>query len=250
MSRLQLSRKAFPTPPARDTAICAAVLRRVAAGELPATLRVFRPGRVVAFGRRDANHPRFGEAVATAREQGFGAVVRLAGGRAAVFTEQTVALSLDIPVGDPHTGIASRFDDVAGRLVRALRDLGVDAAVGPVPGEYCPGRHSINAGGRVKLAGLGQRLVRGAAHTGGVLVVDAAGIAEVLDPVYRILDLDWDPASVGGVADEAPVDWETVRDALVRALARDHDLLAWEPDAPTLELAAQLLDEHTPTVPA
>ena len=40
------------------------------------------------------------------------------------------------------------------------------------PGEYCPGRYSVNARGAVKLAGIGQRIVGGGSHTGVVLVVE------------------------------------------------------------------------------
>ena len=36
----------------------------------------------------------------------------------------------------------------------------VDARVGEVPGEYCPGSHSVNARGRVKVVGTAQRMVR------------------------------------------------------------------------------------------
>ena len=42
-----------------------------------------------------------------------------------------------------------------------LGRLGVDARVGEVPGEYCPGAFSVNARGRIKLAGVGQRLISG-----------------------------------------------------------------------------------------
>jgi hypothetical protein len=89
----------------------------------------------------------------------------------------------------------------------------VDARVGEVPGEYCPGGYSVNARGSTKLAGLGQRLIAGGAHVGAVIVVDRADLVrEVLGPVYAALGLDWDPAAVGAVSDEAP--GTTVADVL------------------------------------
>ena len=87
----------------------------------------------------------------------------------------------------------------------ALARLGVDARVGEVPGEYCPGAFSVNARGRTKLAGVGQRLISGAAHLGGVVVVrDSAGVRDVLIPVYEALGLEWDPETTGSVEDEVP----------------------------------------------
>src|SRR5436190_327614 len=84
-----------------------------------------------------------------------------------------------------------------------LRTLGVDARVGEIPGEYCPGAYSVNARGATKLAGIGQRMIRGAAHMGGVVVATGADqIADVLVPVYEALELDWDPATSGSVAKE------------------------------------------------
>ena len=88
-------------------------------------------------------------------------------------------------------------------ITGALRGLGVDARVGEVPGEYCPGAYSVNARGAAKLAGIGQRMIRGGAHLGGVVVASGGGeIADVLRPVYRALELDWDPATSGSVTDE------------------------------------------------
>lgn len=53
--------------------------------------------------------------------------------------------------------------------------------------------------------GVGQRLVREAAHVGGVVIVDDGHrIRDVLIPVYRALHLDWDPRTAGALADRAP----------------------------------------------
>ena len=70
-----------------------ALLQRVAAGELPETLRLARPGAMVAFGKQDAVASGYADAVRAARSGGFEAVLRLAGGRAAVFHEGTIALA-------------------------------------------------------------------------------------------------------------------------------------------------------------
>lgn len=232
--------------PERDTAVASALLARVDAGELPATLRLARPRRVVAFSGRDAASPGFADAVEAATAHGFGAVLRLAGGRAAVFTSGTLSFSLSEPAETPSAGIEARFASMATRLRDALRTLDVDAHVGEVAGEYCPGAWSVNARGRVKLAGIGQRLRRRAAHTGGVLVVDdAAAIRDVLIDVQAAMGLDWDPSTVGAALDEAGgASWDRVRDAVVATFAADHDLEPWVVDDATLAVADRLGPRH------
>src|SRR3954453_6183290 len=90
MPPLRLLTESFPDDPALDTAVSRALLERVAAGELPESLRLARPGRMVAFGKQDAIADGYAVAAAAARDQGFHAVLRLAGGRAAVFHEDTL----------------------------------------------------------------------------------------------------------------------------------------------------------------
>jgi octanoyl-[GcvH]:protein N-octanoyltransferase len=144
-----------------------------------------------------------------------------------VFHEGTLALSWAIPDADARAGIRPRFELLADIVVDALRSLGIDARVGEVPGEYCPGEHSVNARGRTKLMGVGQRVVEGAAHVGGVIVVDGADlIRDTLLPVYAALEVDWDPSTVGSLAAEAPgLTWDDARIALEAAFARRFDLL-------------------------
>jgi octanoyl-[GcvH]:protein N-octanoyltransferase len=250
VTRLRLIDDPFPEDPALDVAISRALLERVAAGELPDTLRLGRPVAWVAFGKRDAISPAYPGAVTRAREAGFGAALRLAGGRAAAFHEGTVAIAHAVADEDARSSVHDRFRETADLLARALRGLGVDARVGVVPGEYCPGGYSVNAGGRTKLAGVGQRVIRGAAHIGGVVVVDGADrVRDALLPVYAAMDLDWDPATAGSVADEAPgTRWEQVADALRQAYAESYELVEGELDEDTLALARRLAPEHTAPV--
>ncbi|MGH2572622.1 MAG: lipoate--protein ligase family protein, partial [Actinomycetota bacterium] len=84
---IRLVREGFPDPPAMDTAVSRAILERVSAGLDSETLRIHRPGAIVAFGPRDRLATGFASAVEAARERGFDSILRLAGGRAAVFHE-------------------------------------------------------------------------------------------------------------------------------------------------------------------
>jgi octanoyl-[GcvH]:protein N-octanoyltransferase len=232
--------------PVLDTALSRALLQRVSEGRHPEVLRLHRTDDVMAFSVLDRTRPGFHRAVAAARASGFTPVLRLAGGRAAAFHDATLAFGWSRPVTELHAGIHERFREVADVLRTALRSLGADARIGEVPGEYCPGEYSINAGGRVKLAGIGQRVIRGAAHVGGVVVVDGTGrMREAIEPVYRALDYPFEPASVGSLQDEVgKCSLEDAADAIRRALSRLLELEPVEPEAEALALARELSPAH------
>jgi octanoyl-[GcvH]:protein N-octanoyltransferase len=246
LDTLRLIRHSFPDQPELSTAISRTVLSRVAAGELPPTVRIHRPGNEVAFGRQDIASPGYPAAAEAARAAGFAAVERLAGGRAAVFHQGTIAIARAYSDPQPPKRTYARFEEMAELIANALREFGVDARVGEVPGEYCPGAYSVNARGKAKLAGIGQRMIRGGAHMGGVVVASGGReVARVLEPVYRALDLDWDPATSGSVSDEAgrEVDPGEVDEALIAGLAKRYELVDAELDEETVRRAAQALEE-------
>ena len=246
---IRLVREEHADEPALDTAISRAMLLPASEGRLDETFRLHTPGRAVAFGKRDTIDPGYRSAVAAARSAGFVPVERIAGGRAAVFHEGTLAFSWTIPTPDARTGIRDRFRSLAELNVRALRRLGVPAQVGEVDGEYCPGEWSVNAGGRVKLMGVGQRLARGAAHVGGVVVVsDAPLVNTVLGPVYQALGLSFRPEATGAVEDVVGgvtnAEVAAAVEAEVHLLGR---VLDTRIDRATLSRARRVIPEHLPS---
>jgi lipoate-protein ligase A len=248
VNSLTLIRESRPGP--RDVAISHSILSAVASGDLDATLRLHVPGAMVAFGRSDRVTPGYAAAVRAARAHGFEAVERLAGGRAAVFHESTIAFSLALPHAEPKTGIQSRFELVSGLMAAAFEALGIDARIGEVPGEYCPGAWSVNVGGKVKVMGVGQRLVRGAAHIGGVVVVDEGDrIRDVLIPVYRALGLDWDPRTAGSLADRSPgITVKLVMDSIEAQFRGRFEVLEGRLPPAILAEADALVADHLPNV--
>jgi octanoyl-[GcvH]:protein N-octanoyltransferase len=245
LETLRLIRHSFPDHPELSTAISRTILRRVAAGELPPTIRIHRPGNEVAFGRQDIASPGYAAAAEAARAAGFAAVERLAGGRAAVFHQGTIAIARAYRDPQPPKRTYSRFEEMADLITNALRGLGVDARVGEIPGEYCPGAYSVNARGRAKLAGIGQRMIRGGAHMGGVVVASGGGeVARVLEPVYRALELDFDPPTSGSVSDELQreVDAGEIEEAVIAELAKHYELVDTELDQQTVETAGRSLE--------
>jgi lipoate-protein ligase A len=244
--KIVVHEESFPERAAYDTAVSRALLTAVGEGSSPAALRLYTPGDSVAFSLLDRVQPGFQEAVAAARAQGFEAMLRLAGGRAAVFTRATLGFAWCVPDAEPRRTIGARFDEMADVIAAALRALGVDARVGAVSGEYCPGDHSVNARGQVKLMGLGQRIVRGAAHVGGVIVLgDSARIRDVLSPVYAHMGFEWEPGTVGSIEDEVgTIPRADVIEALLCEFGKRHGLTP-APLDPELLRAAELREsEH------
>ncbi len=259
-----LATESFPADGLLDTAVSAALLRQVARGEIPPTVRLLRTGPILAFGKLDRLRPGFRRAVELAREAGYEPVERIAGGRAAVFHEGTISFSRAIRAeggSGSYPGTRRRFATMAETIAAAFGTLGIDGRVGEVAGEYCPGEFSVNSRGAVKLGGIGQRVIVGGAHVGAVIVVrGAARINAVLEPIYDALDLTYDPATTGSIAaelgeDEAPVPssepdplLESVLEA-IRAEQEKSTPLAHAALTPsTLALAEKMKRDYEPRV--
>lgn len=227
-----------------NVALPHALLDLVAAGRRRPVLRCYRPAATVAFGRRDTFLPGFPDAIAAASRHGFSPVIRGAGGRAAAYDEGSLIFDEVMPADG--SAIRERFADDAHRQARALQSLGVDARVGEVPGEYCPGEFSVNARGRVKLIGAAERIVKGAWLHSSVIVVEAAPrLRAVLTDVYGALGLDWDPSTTGAVADEAPgTGIEDVRAALLAEYETRYALAPASLTETDLARAGELLARH------
>ena len=241
-----LLRDAFPEDPALDLAVGHALLREVAEGGPGPLLRVYRPGPTVAFGRLDALLPGFADAAGAARAHGFAPVLRAPGGHAAAYDGGSLCLEQITPQPVAYDGLQERFEEASERIAGALRELGADAHVGEVPGEYCPGRFSVHVGG-VKIAGTAQRAVRGAALLGVSLVVTGGErIRAVLRDVNAALGLEWDERTAGALEDVLPgVTVEDVESALLRAYGAS-DRAAGTLGAATLTRARELVDRHRP----
>jgi len=201
------------------------LLQRARHGKLGPSLRLYRPQPTVAFGQRDANLPGFHAAEDACRDLGFEPLIRKAGGRAAAYHQGTLVIDHIEPHPDAIVRAKARFSEFGELLAGALRSVGVHAAVGEIPGEYCPGEFSVHGedpdfpAHRIKLIGTAQRVVSGGWLFSSVIVVeDSAPIREVLTASYSALGLEWDPATAGAANDLLPhVDVQTVEDAVIEA---------------------------------
>jgi len=220
------------------------LVRRVSAGEVKEALRVYRPAApVVVFGRRDTRLPGFGAAVGAARAAGFEALVRAVGGRPVAYTTEALVVDHVKHERLAPDGMETRFKQYGTLYADVLQTLGIDARVGAVPGEYCPGAHSVNARGVVKLVGTGQRVVpNGWLFSALIVVGDDARLRPLLADIYRHLELPFDPVSVGSLSTEVPgLTVETVEHQVLDAYgAADPQPL----DDATLALAQSLAGDH------
>ena len=232
---------------ALELALARAMVMEARDGQVEETLRVYRPAvPVVVFGRRDTRLPGFVSAVDAARAAGFEPVVRATGGKAVAYT--SAALVVDHVRHEPGSigGQDARFETFGEMFVDLFRGFGVDARLGAVPGEYCPGAHSVNARGVEKLVGTAQRMVPGAWLFSALVVVgDEDRLRPVLGEVYRCLGQDFDEGSVGSLSREVPgLDADAVEAAVVEAYAAGRPAMPVAVPDELLETARGLVDQH------
>lgn len=230
-----------------DTAISRVILQRVSDGEMPESLQIGQPHRVVAFGRHDALTDGFGDAVEIANAHGFDPTIRIAGGRAVAFHPHVVRFAWTVPSADPVKDMHDRFISVTEHVIRALAALGVRAIMGELEREYCPGKYSVYLDEGGKIMGSGQRLARSAAQVAGIVVVrDASLVNEVLMPIYATLGLDMDPTKTAAVTDAADVEPGAVAAAMVQQFSGGRETLQSVLDDTTMALARRYQPEHDP----
>lgn len=230
--------------PAADLALSHALVRSCAAGLVAPALRIYRPSTpLVVFGRRDTRHPGYPRALEAALDEGFTPAIRATGGRAVAYTTQALVVDMVGRERPSVSGQERRFAQFGHRFADLLRQQGIDARVGAVPGEYCPGAHSINARGTSKLVGTAQRVLRTAWLFSSLVVVgDQEPVRKVLTRVYGALDLPFDPSSVGSLVHENPnLTVRALEEALRSAWAVDR-LVASSKDL--LRLREELLPDH------
>lgn len=184
-----------------------ALLLRAPEAEWSELVHLYVPsGPTVAFSGRDLRSPGIAAATEVARAAGFTPVVRSPGGRMVAYDSGAVVIDhLDRTTDIRHAGSAT-FAANAESHVRVLRGLGdIDARVGEVDGEYCPGEYSINVGGTTKVVGSAQRVTAtGSLFSTVVQVVVSDRVRAVLTDVSEALGYDLRQSSIAGLADHAP----------------------------------------------
>jgi octanoyl-[GcvH]:protein N-octanoyltransferase len=212
-----------------DIATGPSLLRRTTALATNPLVRIYRPRPVVAFGGSDRRSPGFDAAFDVAVQHGFMPMLRAPGGHAVAYHRQSLCVEFFAATDDPHRGMHERFEQIGGLFRVALARLGIDAQLGSVPDEYCPGKHSLNVDNRVKLVGTAQRIIKGGWMFGaGIVCERPTAIRDVLTDVYAALGLAFDPTSVAATQELSPIaDTGALEAALLETLYEqldvDHD---------------------------
>lgn len=194
---------------AEDLAYSTTLLRAVQHGDLTGPIvRLYRPEPTVSFGQQDVRLSGYEVAREQSQRHGFTPTVRKVGGRAAAYHRDSLIIDHIQPEVDAMVGFRQRFEYFGELFTNILHRLGVDAAVGEIPGEYCAGEYSVHAvvspQQRIKLAGTAQRVVKGAwLFSTSLVVQNGAAIRGVLTDVYRALEIPFAPETAGAVEDAA-----------------------------------------------
>jgi len=168
-------------------------------------LRIYRPEPTAAFSPRDTTLETYAAAAEAMLARGFEPVERRAGGQLAVYDGGALIVDLVAPHGEPRTDVHDRFKLFSDAIASALAGTGIDTRVGEIDGEYCPGTYSVNAEGRIKLAGIAQRVGRCGYHLGAVISVRTSDRARTaVAEAYRIMDYPFCPATFGALSDFVP----------------------------------------------
>jgi lipoate-protein ligase A len=229
----------LPGGPAQDVAL-GPVLLAQGLGGAAEMVRIHRPEPTAAFSRRDTNQPGYDRAADAAREFGFTAVVRPQGGRLAAYHRGSVVIDHVLREANPQAGLKKRFEQYAELHARVLRGLGLDARIGELPGEYCPGEHSINASGASKIVGSAQRVTRdGWLFSSVIQVTDSHSIREMLSEAYSRIGYPLDPTTIGSMEDHLPgVTAEAVAEELRREYVATMDAVPARLSAEILQAVA------------
>lgn len=208
-------------PPTCDVVLGLVLLREGLPGASE-MIRVYTPAPTAAFSRRDSRQPEFPTALRAAQEAGFAPVLRGPGGRLAAYHRGSVVIDHIVRAAHAQDGLVERFELFAALHATVLSELGLDARVGELEGEYCPGQYSVNGAGVAKLVGSAQRLTRDGWLFSSVIQVQGTdALRDVLIPTHHALNYDLAASTIGTVEDFVPgLTTEIVADALLRAYTK------------------------------
>ena len=185
--------------PQNDISIAPRLLKYSIGKSTGSLARIYRPQRTVAFTSRDISTAGYADAVTQAENLGFSAVKRSPGGRAVAYHEESVVFDLLSHDPNPHKFINERFQAMGEVFIETFARLGINSHLGELPREFCPGKYSVVTDS-VKLVGTAQRVTPGGWLIGAsVIVRNVAPVREVLDYVYRSINVDMDPSTVASL---------------------------------------------------
>lgn len=232
-------------------AVLGPVLLRRGLDDAVQVIRIYSPEPTAAFSRRDSRRPGFPAAVEAAKAAGFTPVLRGPGGRLAAYHRGSVVIDHVLRLPHSQAGLEERFEFFSELHAVVLAGFGVDARVGELDGEYCPGQYSVNAAGVGKIVGSAQRITRdGWLFSSVIQVTGSAALRDVLTVTHRALGYELDASTISAVEDFVPgTTTEVIAETFRHAYAKDAgDVLGELPTDIVQEVqeAAALLEAQLP----
>lgn len=254
---LILDDQPLPGGPAADVLLGPLLLAK-GMGGAQEIIRIYRPAPTAAFSRRDSRRPGFARAAQAAGELGFLPVIRPQGGQLAAYHRGSVVIDHVVRTPNPTVGLKDRFEHFATLHADVLSTFGLDARIGELPGEYCPGAYSINVAGATKIVGSAQRITRdGWLFSTIIQVTGSASIRDVLTRAYDEIGYELNSSTIGSVEDYRPgVTADAVGQALISDYSATVDAIRGPLSAEALQEVASMVDALTaattvkPTSPA
>lgn len=133
--------------PQENTDLDAVLGSAVAAGERPATIRIWRstPQPGLSLSRRDVSTPAGDRAAQALRASGYQVVVRQTGGTAVPQGDGVFHLTYLFPRQHPFATTDAYYRLLTSPLVSWMGSYGLDSRVGSLAGSYCDGSYNVLA---------------------------------------------------------------------------------------------------------
>ncbi|MCF2856711.1 hypothetical protein L1286_04470 [Pseudoalteromonas sp. SMS1] len=162
------------------------LLKQVATGELPATIRLWECPQSLIVSRKEAKLPHFELASHTLAQLDWPVAVRDSGGTAVPHGPGILNFSLILAQTKEATlNVDTIYIALCEPIRSALSNLGIQSEYGETPGAYCDGRFNLNIDA-LKVTGTAQRITLSGSNPYGLHrgVLAQAMIMVEADPHY------------------------------------------------------------------
>jgi len=212
--------------PRNDIEVAPKLLRHSIEKSTGTYARIYRPQRTLAFTSRDRSTIGYENAIIQAENLGFAPVVRSPGGRAVAYHEESLVIDILSRDPNPHQFINERFVALGEIFMESFEKLGIDSKLGQLPKEFCPGKYSV-INDQFKLVGTAQRISKGGwLISGSVVVRNSYPVREVLNNVYKALNLEMDPKTVGSLSEViSTISVDDVNTSLLETLTNHFEIM-------------------------
>ncbi|MDK2595800.1 lipoate--protein ligase family protein [Pseudoalteromonas obscura] len=152
----------------RALALDSTLLKQVAKGEQPATIRLWECPQSLIVSRKEARLADFDSACDTLAQLGWPVSVRESGGTAVPHGPGILNFSLIFAqTKDQPLDLDAIYISLCEPIRNALRNLGLQSEYGETPGAYCDGRFNLNIDA-LKVTGTAQRVALSPANELGL----------------------------------------------------------------------------------